>query len=187
MRALAIGTLLAWAGPASAARTVTISFDADRTQVAVGETVTWTVAVSWVADEFPDDAALGGFGGDLIANDPALGQASSLASLLPHVGSTPTVSGASVLGVDVFQSLLLKGVLDASNPIAVYRFDVITSERGVLRYGVLGDVTLPDFDFADPPGVFDLASVSDRVVIVPAPAVAASVAMGFLLTPRRRR
>ncbi|MBZ0171305.1 MAG: hypothetical protein K8E66_02905, partial [Phycisphaerales bacterium] len=166
MKVVSVLAIVGVAGLASAARVVTVGFDADRTSAAMGETVTWTVRVSWIAGEFPDDAWLGGFVGDFVSNAPGLGQASGFESLMFHEATTPSGAGASVLGVNVFQSPLLDLELDRGNPIGIYRFNVLASAEGVLSYAVAGELQLWDYDFPWPVP-FDVVSASDEVAIVP--------------------
>ena len=179
------GLLGAWT-PCGAARVVTVGLEADRTTVAIGGVVSWTVRVSWVADEFPPDAWTGGFVGAFVANEPTLGESGAFESLLPRSGSTPASDRASVLGVNVFQSALLGDAIDDGNPLALFRFEVVTARAGELRYHASGSVAIVDFPHL-PPGSFELATASETVTVVPSPGAGPLVGAVGLLGARRRR
>lgn len=173
------------AGLASADRVVTVGFDADRTSAAVGETITWTMRVSWEGF-FTPDPAVGGYVGDLLANDPALGVAGGFENLLNFDAGQTTVDGASVLGVNIFQASLL-GDVDRSNPIDIFRFDVdVTADTGVLWYDTNSAVHMVvDFWF-DPTGSWTQLVTSDEVTIVPGVGGAWVMGLGLAAAGRRR-
>jgi hypothetical protein len=164
MAALAASAGL-WAG--AAGQDVTLHFDADRAVAGPGETVHWVVSASFTG--YPDPTAyFGGFVGDFPASDPSLGDGMNYVSFMTGNATTPTFDGASIEGINFFNSALL-GSDDPSNPIDVFEFDVrITALSGTLSSDAEGVVSVfpSDFIFALPdeyPGMDVI--VSDTVII----------------------
>ena len=182
--------LLAVAGLATAATAqgVTLSFDANATEVTVGDTISWTVSASFTG--FADASAYyGGFVGTFDASDGGLGTSGNFANLMAGTGTAASANGASVGDLNIFNAALL-GSNDPANPLAIFTFDVVAGSAGVLSYGATGTNTV----FADD-GIFTLGeefagssnSGSVNIVPVPAPGAAALLGLGGLVAMRRRR
>ena len=181
--------LLAVAGLATAATAqgVTLTFSADATTVAVGDTISWTVAASFTG--FQDASAYyGGFVGSFDANNAGLGTSGNFANLMAGTGTAASAAGASVGTINIFNAALL-GSNDNGNPLAIFTFDVVTGAAGSLSYSSAGVNTV----FGDD-GIFTLGEEfagtwsSDSVTIeVPAPGAAALLGLGGLVAMRRRR
>jgi hypothetical protein len=162
-----VALTVAAAGSLAPAGGVTLHFDADRESVVSGETVRWTVSASFTG--YPDPTAyLGGFLGDLLANDPALGEAANPTGLLSVDTGANEPSGASIIGVAV-NNLALLGTDDPANPIPVFAFDTLVTSLtgGELEFGASGRLAVhqDNGDFTEPDYYFDVAVTSDRVAI----------------------
>lgn len=186
MKSIAIITVAGLAATASA-QSIAVDFSASATEINVGDTVSWTVSVSFTG--YADASAyFGGFVGDFIASDNGLGTAGNIVSNMAGNATTPTANGASVEGINIFHSALL-GTDDNSNPIAIMTFDVVADAEGILDYGAAGVWSQfgSDFIFATPDEFTNPDMSSDRVNIVPAPGALALVGLGGLVAARRRK
>ncbi|USN98154.1 MAG: PEP-CTERM sorting domain-containing protein [Phycisphaeraceae bacterium] len=179
--------MAAVAGLASAASAsgVKMYFTADASTVNVGDTVGWTVSVTFTG--LSSTGYFGGFTGSFLASDNSLGTASNMATTMNHQAVIPTANGADVNSINVFNSALLG---DDDPSIGVfYTFDVTADAEGDLSYGASGLATLFNSDF-----IFDQAIEftsfpvnTDTVHIVPAPGAVALLGLGGLVAGRRRR
>lgn len=188
--------MIAVAGLAAAASaqtpTMSMNFSASATEINVGETVTWTVSVS-----FTGLSATGYFGGlsgpqalgfgRFIASDNSLGTASNFVNYMAGEGVPATADGATVRDINVFNSALL-GTNDSSIGV-FYQFDVTASAMGQLSYDAAGVATLfaSNFIFNPPIEFTSWPVTSDVVNIVPAPGAFALLGLGGLAAARRRR
>jgi hypothetical protein len=170
----------------ASAQGVTLLFSADATVPPVGETVRWTVSAQFSGYADPT-AYFGGFVGSFVASDSGIGTASNFQNLLSGEGTPQTANGASVDGVNIFNAALL-GTDDQANPIEIFSFDVTLDAIGFLSYDAEGLVTVFPND-----GVLTLGDeftnftvISDRIGF-PTPGAGMGIALGGLMTTRRRR
>lgn len=172
---------LGWASPLWAQQ-VSLHFEADRSVAIPGERITWTVSASFSGYDDPT-AYFGSFNGSFRASDPLLGQIRDPEPLLSQSGAA-FPSQADLIGVSVGNTAIL-GEDDPSNPIAIFRFDVLVSQdfgASTLSYDADGIARVyPDNAFATPADAFEsFEVVSDSVEIrrPPEPSVALSIAVG---------
>ncbi len=185
--------IAAVAGLASAASAqgAKISFSASASSINVGDTVTWTVSVTYTG--LTATGYFGGFSGsdadfgNFVASDSTLGIASNMTTFMAGEAVAPTADGASVANINVFNSALL-GTDDQSIGV-FYTFDVTAAALGDLSYTAEGVVSLfaSDFIFESPIELTTFAVNSDTVSIVPAPGAFALLGLGGLTAMRRRR
>jgi hypothetical protein len=187
MKTIALMTVAGLAAAASA-QSISVNFSADKTQALAGETITWTVSVS---HNYTDATAyFGGFVGDWNASDSSLGTAGGFTSFMGGNATTPVANGASVTGLNIFNSALL-GTNNNANPIDIFTFEVVAGAGvGDLSYGAAGTWSMfPNSGIFTLPTTFTApALTSDSVAInVPAPGALALVGLGGLAAARRRR
>ena len=175
---------------AAAAQSVTLTFTADRTEVSIGETVSWVVSASFTGFDDPS-AYFGGFNGSFVAAFSGSAQILSTTNLLPFEGLPPTFDGATIHDVNIFQAALL-GSDDSANPINIFAFEmqVLTPVglNSITGFGVDGFATVfPDNGiFTGGEEFVDIIVRTDG--IVPAPGVACVLVGGLgVVTSRRRR
>lgn len=156
----------------------TLTMRADRTVIAVGETVTWTVSIT---GDYTGLGYIKGYDLSFIANDGTLGVASGFVdNLNPILGPTPgTANGASLLGTSGGQSTIL-GNVDTDERV-IGTFGVLATRAGELTYTIGDGGMYATFDqlyideactdcwwlLLGPPTYTSI----DTVTIVPAPAV----------------
>lgn len=187
MKTTAILTIAGLAAAASA-QSITLDFDVDgvagNSAAVAASGGSWTVYASFTG--FADaEAYFGGFVGDWNATGD--GTASNLVSLMAGNATTPSASGASITGLNIFHSALL-GTNDSGNPLAIFTFDTAgsssltySSATGVASmFADDGIFTLPD-EFTDA----QITVTSDS--LVPAPGALALLGLGGLTAARRRR
>lgn len=173
MKITALFTITILAGAASAQPTM--NFSANGTQFNIGQSVSWTVSVSFDVADFPDPTAyVGGFVGSFIASNQSLGTAAAVSNLFGGQAIETTVSGADINNINIFNAAIL-ATDDPSNPIDIMTFDVIAGATGVLNYDASGVLFIyPDDDISTSPQDFQLRPppfnvTSDSVTFVPAP------------------
>ncbi len=184
MKTVAIAAIAGLAAAASA-QSVAMNFSASATEINVGDTVTWSVSVSFTG--LQATGYFGGFVGSFLASDNGLGVASNMNTLMSGEAVTPVANGASVNNINTFNSALL-GTDDQSLGV-FYTFDVTATAEGALSYGAAGVATLfpSDFIFAGAIEFTAFPVSSDTVSIVPAPGAFALLGLGGLAATRRRR
>ena len=179
MKAIAITAIAGLAAAASAGNTINVNFAATASEINVGDTVNWTAVVS---------AYLGGFVGDFVASDSSLGTAGNWVSNFSGNATTPSVNGASVEGINSFNSALLG--TDDSGLTMAFSWSVTADAEGLLDYSSSGTWSyFGDDGIFSLPDEYDAQSAnitSDRVSIVPAPGALALLGLGGLIAGRRR-
>lgn len=186
MKAIAITAIAGLAAAASAGNTINVNFAATASEINVGDTVNWTAVVT--ADYTDASAYLGGFVGDFVASDSSLGTAGNWVSNFSGNATTPTVNGASVEGINSFNSALLG--TDDSGLTMAFSWSVTADAEGLLDYSSSGIWSyFGDDGIFSLPDEYDAQSAnitSDRVSIVPAPGALALLGLGGLIAGRRR-
>jgi hypothetical protein len=187
MKAIAITAIAGLAAAATAGTSVDLNFAADRTSADLGETITWTVSASFTGTAA--SGYFGGFVGDYVASDNALGVSAFWISNMGGNATTPEGGvDASMRGFNYFNSALL-GTDNQDNPIVIGTFQTVAGAVGDLSFSADGVVSLFNDD-----GIFTLpaefsgldVSSSDTVAIVPAPGALALLGLGGLIAGRRR-
>ena len=156
-------TAIAGLTAAAHAQSLTIEFRADRTTATVGETVRWEVIVHF--DDYPDpEAKFGGIEGVFESSDPALGVASNLVNYMGASAYVPTINGATIGSVYIFEGCVLHGCPTYSG-WQVFSFDVeIADDSAALWYDAPGT----GWVFADD-GIFTLPDEYCRRDACPGP------------------
>ena len=189
MKGIAIASLAGLAAVATAGQSASVFFNADASEVNVGDTINWSVEISFSGFN-SGTAYVGGFVGALNANDAALAVSGDWVSNMSGNATTPaTGADANVTGVNIFNSALL-GQDNPANPLVVATFSTVATAEGILEYSADGIVSIFGSDFIfELPVEFQGSAISgsDRVSIVPTPAAAALLGLGGLATARRRR
>lgn len=170
---------------AASAQGVKMYFTADASEINVGDTVGWTVSVTFTG--LSATGYFGGFTGSFLASDNALGTASNMTTMMAGEAILPSANGADINDINTFNSALLGS--DDQSIGDFYTYDVTASAEGVLSYSASGLATLfnSDFIFDTPIEFTSFAVNSDSVNIVPAPGAAALLGLGGLVATRRRR
>ncbi|MFG0304721.1 MAG: VPLPA-CTERM sorting domain-containing protein [Phycisphaerales bacterium JB040] len=198
--------LIAVAGLASAAAaqsvTVNLTHDDADSNIAIGETVTWTLSISFTG--FADGAAASG-GNMRINGDNALGTSSDMTYTPVNGGNAESTTpesgdsnGAGIQFVSWTNSIFLEsfggGPAIKTNPFVVGTFDFTGNAEGTLNYSVVRGQATSAFVSIDLSAFatsnFTTADVSYNVqslTIVPTPASAALLGLGGLVATRRRR
>jgi len=136
------------------------------------------------------DQYLGGFVGSFVASDAGIGTGGDWVSNFSGNATTPTFNGASVEGINSFNSALLGTDDQALQDAFTYSTtiggdaevgDTLSfSSSGVWSYFADGGIfTLPD-EFTAP------TTNSDTVTVIPAPGALALLGLGGLVASRRR-
>lgn len=168
-------------------QSVTLTFSASETVVAIGDTVSWTVSASF--DGFADPSAyFGGFVGSFASTGSMDVTLSGAQNLMSFQATTPVINGNGIDQINIFQAALL-GSDDNSNPLDIFSFQARADSVGFSEFAAAGVATVfPDdgiFTLGQEFAAFDV--VSDRVVWVPAPGVALAFACGVAVATTRRR
>lgn len=186
MKNIAILSIAGLAAAASA-QGVTLHFDLDGDATTASDVVadagSWTVYASFTG--FADaNAYFGGWVGSFDASGD--GAASNMTSLMGGEGAAASANGASVEGVNIFNSALLQ-TNDSANPLAIFSFDT-AGTASELSYSASGlaSVFANNGIFTLPDEFTSVTVISDRLV-VPAPGAAALLGLGGLVATRRRR
>jgi hypothetical protein len=144
---------------------LTITFEADRSVVQIGETVHWSVYAQLTG--YPDPTAyFGGFIGVFLADGQGVGAAMNPVCHMQEV-DTPLMTGASVGNVNMLHWAGLDND-DPANPLLIYEHDVeITAYRGSLSYEAIGYAgVFPDDTVTTiPDEYFEFPTQSDTVTI----------------------
>ena len=186
MKNAVVVTAVAGLAAAASAQSAEFTFSADATEVMVGDTVNFTVSVSYTG--LSGTGYFGGFIGSFLASNPALGTAGNFVNFMGGEGTAPTAAGADVNDINVFNSALL-GTDDQSLG-TFFTFSVVADAEGVLSYDAQGVTSLFNSDFIFDQAIEVNASVvsdSVNIVPVPAPGAVALLGLGGLVATRRRR
>lgn len=184
MKNAVIVTALAGLATAASAQSVAINFAASASEIAVGDTVTFTVSAAYTG--LSPEGYFGGFVGSFLASGD-LGVAGNFQNFMAGEGIPPVADGANINDINVFNNALI-GTNDASIG-EFFSFDVVATAEGMLSYNAAGVSTLFNSDFIFDPRIDLTAQVtSDTVnILVPAPGAAALLGLGGLVATRRRR
>lgn len=179
---------------------VTIAFTASSTTVSPGETVLWTMTVSWTGG-----SGLGEYFGSINAHLTGLGTAGGTASPMTGFDWANPALGVPLAGTPQGTSLLdvygaqhpLFGPVPFINPFAIGQFEVIYHTEGDASYTVADRNQNWAFFIGYPVSDFEPALNGDRadevtvvtdiVRVIPAPSVLAVLGFGGLIMGRRRR
>lgn len=200
--------LIAVAGLASvaAAQSVTVNLthdDAD-SMIFIGESVTWTLSVSFTG--FPTGAVASG-GNMAINGNNALGTSGEMAYTAVNGGNAKTTTpesgtsnGAGITFVSWTNSIFLEsfggGPTVKDNPFVVGTFDFTAGALGTLNYSLVTGQATSAFVSIDESAFstqnFNLGDValniqSLTITEIPSPASAAMLGLGGLVATRRRR
>jgi len=200
--------LIAVAGLASvaAAQSVTVNLthdDAD-SMIFVGESVTWTLSVSFSG--FPAGSAASG-GNMAINGNNALGASTDMAYTPVNGGNAETTTpesgdsnGVGITFVSWTNSIFLEsfggGPAIKDNPFVVGTFDFTAGALGTLTYSVVTGQATSSFVSVDESAfstqnftagevAFNIQSLT--ITDIPSPASAAMLGLGGLVATRRRR
>lgn len=170
---------------AASAQSVSVHFEADRDFASPGEIITWTAFASFT--DFGPTAYVGGFAGDVFVD---LGDAImvSYENLMAGEATTPMLGDRRIENINIFNAALL-GTDDASNPLAMFRFETEMQNRFFLSMEAEGFVSMFETDdIFTPPVEFPEFAVTSDIVNLPTPGAAMVVLAGFGIgTARRRR
>ena len=160
--------------------------------IAVGETVTWAIEITFTGAELASGCNIA------IHADNTLGESSPMRFQSFIGGNNGGASnGAGIDFVNFTNSLFLEafsgGVADRSNPLLVGEFDFTATQAGTLEYELtLGQstsafVTIAQSAFSETTfSSYEVAIFTDTLTIVPAPYTTALLALSGLLATRRR-